>query len=274
MKELLLTIILLCGVVSCAYAKSRYISLAPSTTEILFALGLDDEIVGVSSYCNYPPKAKHKEQVGTFSSPNIEKIVSLKPDHIFCTGLEQAQTVSALKRLGLKVYVADPTTVSQILSSIKDIGNITGKTKEANALVESMQKEIDVMSAKVNTIPLQKRPKVFVEIWHDPLSTAGKGSFVDELVTLAGGINIASDTKIPYSIFSPEEVIKRNPDCIIVTYMVDGSPVRSMESRFGWSGIAAVKSGRVYADIDSDILLRPGPRVIQGLKELNKRLYP
>jgi len=254
--------------------KPRYISLAPSTTEILFALGLNDEIVGVSSYCNYPPEAKKKEKVGNFSQPNIEKIVFLKPVYIFCTGLEQAPIISSLRRLGLKVYVADPSSISQILSSIKDIGKITGKTKEAESLTEKMRKDIEEISLKVKVIPPEKRQKVFLEIWHDPLSTAGIGSFVDELITLAGGINIASDTKRAYSIFSPEEVIKRNPDCIIIAYMASGNAAKSMAARFGWSDVAAIKNNRVYADIDSDLLLRPGPRVVEALKEIHRRLYP
>lgn len=259
---------------SAPHGKPRYISLAPSTTEILFSLGLGDNIVGVSSYCNYPPEAKNKEKVGNFSQPNIEKIVSLKADYIFCTGLEQAPVISSLKRLGLKVYVADPSTISQILSSIIDIGNITGKAKEARSLTEKMREGIEEISLKVKSIPAEKRLKVFLEIWHDPLTTAGKGSFVDELITLAGGINIASDTKRAYSIFSPEEVIKRDPDCIIVAYMAGGNAVKSMERRFGWSDVSAVKNRRVWADIDSDLLLRPGPRVVDGLKEIYKRLYP
>ena len=269
-----LVLIFCLGVCQAESRKPRYISLAPSTTEILFALGLDDEIVGVSSYCNYPLEAKNKEKVGNFSQPNIEKILSLKPDYIFCTGLEQAPIISSLRRLGLKVYVADPSTISQLLSSIKEIGNITGKTKEAESLTEKMRKDIEEISLKVKAIPPEKRQKVFLEIWHDPLSTSGKGSFVDELITLAGGINIAGDTLRAYSIFSPEEVIKRNPDCIIIAYMVSGNAAKSMAARFGWSGVAAIKNNRVYADINSDILLRPGPRVVQALEEIHRKLYP
>jgi iron complex transport system substrate-binding protein len=106
------------------------------------------------------------------------------------------------------------------------------------------------------------------------LTTAGKGSFIDELIALAGGVNIARDTKRPYSIFSPEEVIKRNPDCIILTYMDKEMPLKSVGGRFGWKQISAVKNSRLYNDIGSDLLLRPGPRLVQGLKEMHRRLYP
>ena len=253
--------------------KQRYISLAPSTTEILFALGLDKEIAGVSSYCNYPPKAKTKKSVGNFSNPNIEKILSLKPDYIFCTGLEQAPIVTELKRLGLKVYISDPRNIKELFESIRDIGRITQKDKEAENLIRDMQTQIDDITSLVKLIPENRRLKVFIEIFDDPLTTAGRGTFIDEIITMAGGINIAGDTKRAYTIFSQEEVIKRNPDCIIIAYMGRKNPAKLMLERFAWDSISAVKNNRLYNDIDPDTLLRPGPRVILGLKEIYARLY-
>jgi len=281
MKKLFLIIILiLLGEIPVAFGDGsrpsppRYISLAPSTTEILFALGLDDEIVGVSSYCNYPQRAKNKEKVGGFSHANIEKILSLKPDYIFCTGLEQTPIIAELKRQSLKVYVSDPKNMDELFNSIRDIGRIAGKEESAKTLIRNMEQEIEEVVSKVKLIPDDRRPKVFIEIWHDPLTTVGKGSFIDELITLAGGINIAYDTKRPFSIFSPEQVIRRNPDCIIITYMNKEKPSKLLGKRFGWSQIKAVKNNRLYNDINPDILLRPGPRMAQGLKEIYKRLYP
>jgi len=254
--------------------QSRYISLAPSTTEILFALGLDDEIVGVSSYCNYPAQAKTKVKVGDFSHPNMEKIFSLKPDYIFCTGLEQAPIIFELKRLNFNVYVADPISMDELFNSINDIGRITDRPKEAAELIKRMKDDIKAVSSKAKLIPRGKKVKVFIEIWHEPLMTAGKGSFVDELITLAGGINIAHDIERPYSNFSAEKVLNLNPDCIIMAYMDKESPLKLIESRFGWKDIDAVKNKRVFNDINPDILLRPGPRITEGLKEIYKRLYP
>jgi iron complex transport system substrate-binding protein len=276
MKKIFLIIILIfLGIASLeSHETAKYISLAPSTTEILFALGLDEEIVGVSSYCNYPKKAKSKQNIGEFSHPNIEKILVLKPDYIFCTGLEQAPIISELKRQNLKVYVSDPKDMKELLNSIRDIGKITGKEKTAENLIRNMEQEIEEITSRVKLIPKDKRPKVFIEIWHDPLTTGGRGSFIDELITLAGGINIAYDTKRPFSIFSPEEVIRRNPDCIILTYMDKERPSRLLRKRLGWSQITAVKNNRLYNDINPDLLLRPGPRLVQGLKEIYKRLYP
>jgi len=254
--------------------RPRYISLAPSTTEILFALGLDEEIVGVSSFCDYPPQAKSKEKAGSFSEPNIEKIISLKPDYVFCTALEQAPVIDKLKRLNLKVYVADPKNMQGLFKTIIDIGKITNRDYNAETLVKNINQDFDQISEKVKLVPQEKRPKVFIEIWHGPLTTAGAGSFIDELIGFAGGINIASDTKRPYSIFSAEAVIQRNPDCIIIAYMDKEGPIKLIEQRLGWNGIAAVKNNRIYNDINPDILLRPGPRIGQALKEIHQRLYP
>lgn len=252
----------------------RYISLAPSTTEILFALGLDKEIVGISTFCNHPAETEKKARVGDFSHPNIEKIISLKPDYIFCTGLEQAPAVSQLKRFKLNVFVCDPVTIDELMASISEMGIITGRVAEAQRLTARMKTDIEEVRSRVRLIPPEKKVKVFVEIWHQPLMTAGKGSLVDELVLLAGGINISHDIERPYSNFSAEKVVSLDPDCIIMTYMDKEPPLRMLESRFGWDTVKAVKSGRVYNDINPDILLRPGPRTTEGLKELFKRFYP
>jgi len=274
MKKIILLSLFILLLVDYALAATRYISLAPSTTEILFALGLDDEIVGVSAYCNYPEQVKNKINVGSFSSPSIERIISLNPDYIFCTGLEQAPVVAQLRQLNFNVYVADPVSVKELFKTIEEIGQITHKTKEASLLIEKMNGEIEEVVSKVKLIPQQKRVKVFVEIWHEPLMTAAKGSVVDELVNLAGGINIAHELKRPYCNFSAENVISLNPQCIILAYMDSEAPLKLVQQRFGWDKIEAVKNGQVFNDIDPDTLLRPGPRITKALAEIYKRLYP
>jgi iron complex transport system substrate-binding protein len=251
----------------------RLLSLAPATTEILFALGLDKEIVGVSSYCDYPPEAKNKEKLGTFSDPNIEKILFLKPDRVFCADQEQAPVKERLEKLGLNVYVSAPKNILELFESIQEIGNLVNRRKEARALILQMQKELDSIAFSLRSLPRDKRLKVFIEIWHDPLMTAGKSSFVDDIITLAGGLNIAHETRRPYSIYSPEEVIKRNPECIIVAYMDKEPSLLRLQKRSGWQTISAVKNKRVYSDISPDWLLRPGPRAVLGIKEIWKRLY-
>ncbi len=259
-----------------AHAEQRHlriISLTPATTEILYALGLGNEIVGVSSFCNYPKEAQSKEKVGTFSQVNIEKIISLKPDIIFCAGLEQAPIISELRNLKLKVFVCDPSNFEELIASITEIAKITDKDKEGQDLVKQIRVGLDSIKNRVDAIPLSNRPKVFIEIWHDPLMSVGKGSLVDNLITLAGGINVSGNMNRPYSLFSPEQVLKLNPDVIILAYMTNESPANILFHRLGWSDINAVKNNRVFNDINPDILLRPSPRLIEGLKEIYKRLY-
>lgn len=260
--------------ISTEIKKQRIVSLAPSTTEILFALGLDSEIVGVSSFCDYPLKAQEKEKVGTFSHPNIEKILSLKPDIIFCTGLEQAPIIRKLRQLKLEVYVSDPSNVDDLFDSITEMAALTNREKKAENLIEEMRRGIARIKSRVKSIPEKDKPRVFVEFWNNPLMTPGRGSFIDELITLAGGANIAYDTERPYSYFSPEQVLNRDPDCIIVAYMVNEDASKAISERLGWKEIAAVKNNRIYNDIDPNILLRPGPRLVEALTQLHKRLYP
>ena len=254
--------------------KQRVISLTPATTEILFSLGLDEEIVGVTTFCNFPSKALSKERVGTFSQPDIEKIIHLKPDIIFATGLEQVPVVAKLRQLRLKVYVSDPSNIKELFTSIKEIGELTRREKEALDLIEQMNVAIEQVKNKVDLVGRDGRPKVFIEIWHDPLMSAGRGSFVDELISLAGGVNIAHNLPRAYSYFSPEQVIKLNPDCIILGYMGKEKAQNIIKNRLGWSSVKAVKNDRIYNDINPDLFLRPGPRLVKGLQEIHKKLYP
>ena len=140
--------------------------------------------------------------------------------------------------------------------------------------VTEMKKEINGLTARRKTNRAKAKPKVFIEIWNDPLLTVGNESFINELILIAGGRNIADDVRRAYVHFSSEEVIYRNPDCIILTYMSKRMPLEALKSRLGWQGIAAIRKNRVYNDIDSDTLVRPGPRLIEGLKELERRFYP
>jgi iron complex transport system substrate-binding protein len=254
--------------------KLRIISLAPSTTEILFALGLDKEIVGVSTFCNYPPQVMYKEKIGTFSQPNIEKIVALKPDIIFCTGLEQAPALKTLKDLHLNVHLSDPKNINELFDSIMHIAIITGRRKQGEILIQETKSRLAEINSKIEKIPANKRPKIFLEIWNEPLITAAKNSFVDELIAIAGGRNIAHDLRKPYTYISPEYVISRNPDIIIIAYMNNEAFPNTINKRLGWGQISAVKNKRVYDNIKADLLLRPSIRVADAVNALAKHFYP
>lgn len=252
----------------------RIISAAPNVTEILFALGLEENIVGISTHCNYPPETRAKTKIGSFSRPNIERIISLKPDIVFVTGLEQDAVSQKLIKLGIKTRTIYPTTIHELFSAIEQIGRLTDRQKNADILIYTMKHRIDAVRKKVAALPEEKKVKLLIEIMVDPLIVAGKKSFVGELGEIAGGNNIAYDTERAYSKFSPELVIRRNPDCIILGYMFkEEGVVESMNKRLGWSNINAVKNGAIFNDIDPDILLRPGPRAADAVEEIYKRLY-
>ncbi|MFA5008505.1 MAG: cobalamin-binding protein [Candidatus Omnitrophota bacterium] len=270
----LFLIFLLVGGYSFPAKGLRIISLAPATTEILFALGLDKEIIGVSEFCNYPSQARAKEKIGTFSQPNIEKILSFKPDLIFCTGLEQAQVIAKLRQLNLNIFVSDPKNINELFRSIEEIGRLTNREKEAEKLIVHMKTRIEKINSRVLKIPEDKKQKIFIEIWYNPLTTVGSGSFINELIKLSGGVNITSDIKRAYASVAQEVVLKRDPDYIILAYMGNLSPVEQVMARPGWSNITAVKNKHVYNDINPDSLLRPGPRVVDALEELHKKMYP
>ncbi len=272
-----LAALILCGCSAQEKAQSpglRIISCAPSITEILYALGLDKEVVGVSQHCNYPPGVASKVKIGTFSRPNIEKIIDLRPDIIFLTGLEQDAVASQIKSLGSKTVTIYPKGVEDLYRDIKKIGALTGTGGAADSLVNNMKQRIESVRQKVLVLPADSRKRILFEIMDDPLIVAGKDSFVGQLGTIAGGVNIAYDTDRDYTRFSPELIIKRNPDCIILGYMFKAKGVvKKIQKRLGWSGINAVKAGAIFNDINPDILLRPGPRAPQAIEEIYKRLY-
>jgi iron complex transport system substrate-binding protein len=271
LKTLFLGIILFSST-SLFSAPLRIVSLAPATTEILFALGLENEIVGVSTLCNYPPSALKKPKIGTFSEPNIEVIMNLKPDLIFATDLEQDFIVQKLRKLGFKVHQSSPANFRELIQSISAIGALTHRDKEAQRLTAQMKKRIQKVQASVAKVPVAQRPTVFFELWYEPLMTAAEGSFVDELITLAGGKNIAGKLPRPYCYYSPEQVILKNPDWIVIGNMQKEESVTFLEKRFHWQAVNAVRKHQIVTSINPDLLLRPTPRLVEGLEALAAKI--
>jgi len=251
----------------------RIISLAPSNTEILFALGLDEEIVGITDYCDYPPeKIAQKEKIGGFATPNFEKIVSLNPDIVFATSGVQKQAIERLEELGVKIYILEAETMENLLIEIKNIGKLTGKSQQAQELIAAMEKRIKAVKEKLSNIPEDQKPKVFLEIWHDPLWTAPKKTLIYQVIELAGGkhaITIEGDWNQVTTV-DPESVIDANPDVILLAF--ENSDPISVYELAGWSAVSAVKNKRVF-QIDPDIISRPGPRIIDALEQIAKILY-
>lgn len=244
----------------------RIVSLIPSTTEIAFALGIGDRIVGVTTNDDYPPEVKEIEKVGDINV-NVEKVVGLKPDLVLASPLN-GETVEKLRSLGLTVLSVDAQSLEGVYESIRRVAKATGAVKEADQLIAKMEKEKEQVVQKVASIPEEERLKVWVEVDPTPF-TVGGDTFLNELITLAGGRNVAAEMK-GWPQVSGEKVIKWNPDVILTTY---GKADKSVASRPGWDRIAAVKANRIHS-LNPDWTTLPGPRVTKGLKQIAQILYP
>jgi len=251
------------------------ISLAPSNTEILFALRLGDRVMAVSEYCNYPLEAQNKIKIGGFSTVNIEKVVSLKPDLVLATGGVQEAVVEELGRLGLTVIALNAKSIEDVFENIRLVGKAAGQLEAARELTTKLEQRTKAVTDKAKDLPDSQRPRVFYEIQYEPLMTAGPGTFIDNLIHLAGGVNIASDAAAKYPVYNLETLIERNPEVIIIS-LGHGSIAASVEavkSRKRWQIIDAVKNNRVYG-INADLVSRPGPRIVDGIEEMARFIHP
>jgi len=259
----------------------RIVSLAPSNTEILFALGLGSKVVGVTKFCDYPPEVPEKVKngdiavIGGFADPSIERIIALNPDLVLAASSLQEKVVKDLEEKGIAVIALNPKKVDQILADIILVGRASGKLEEAENLTDHMRQLIDTVISKGENATY--RPRVYYEVWYEPLYTIGPGTWQNELIEMAGGVNIFADAKEAYPIVSAEAVIERNPEIIVVKIGYMGSAQSAIwedfEKRPGWIAISAVKNGRIY-EIDENTVVRSGPRIVQGLQQLAKFIHP
>ncbi|MEM2896093.1 MAG: cobalamin-binding protein [Candidatus Bathyarchaeia archaeon] len=257
----------------------KIVSLAPSNTEILFALGLGNNVVGVTSYCDYPPEVIEKVNnqeiaiIGGYIDPDVEKIIALDPDLVVADGENvQGSVVETLEGYGFTVIGLDPKNVSQIIQDIILVGEATGKKLEAENLADELNQRIDEVVNKVEGI--EHKPRVYYELWYDPLASIGPGTWIHELIGIAGGENIFSDAPTPYPLISPEAVIQRDPEIIVIPLGYMGGAAKSeIKARPGWNSIEAVKNDRIH-EIDESLVYRPGPRIVDGLEELAKIIHP
>jgi iron complex transport system substrate-binding protein len=254
----------------------RIVSLAPSITEQLFAVGAGDRIVGVTLYDNYPPQVRRLERVGGYvaKSLSVEKILSLRPDLVLARGEIQRGVIEALERLRLPVVALEPSTFDEVYATLTLLGRLTDQARQAARVVADMQRRVARVRHKVAAIPPPRRVSVFYKGYVEPLLTAGPSTFIGRMIDLAGGINIFADLTERYPQISAEEVLRRNPD-IILEPASNGTPLGSEPAlqRPGWRHLAAVQHGRVYL-LDDDLVSRPGPRLAEALEEIAAMLYP
>lgn len=246
----------------------RIIALAPSHTEVLFAIGAGDKIVGVDSFSDYPAEAADLPDVGGVLDPNLELMVELEPD-LFLSISGAEEIANSLAERGIPALIIQPETFEEVLDSIMLTGSIAGVPEAAAQLVASMEARV---AAVEEAVAGADEVRVFYEVWHDPLMTVGPGGFIDDLIALAGGKNVGGELPSAWSEISLETVVAADPEIIITTFVESRDQLLAGE-RPGWSGMAAVKAGRVMV-IDEDLISRTGPRLVDGLEELARAIHP
>lgn len=254
----------------------RIVSLAPSNTEILFAIGAGSQVAGRDDFSDYPEEAKSVQSIGsTYGDLNTEAIVALKPDLVLAAGITTPEQVKTLEDLGLTVYLlGNPSDFPGLYDNISIVGQLTGREKEASALNDTLVARVNAVTGKL--LGSGQRPKVFYEVdGADPTKpwTTGPGTFIATMMALAGGNNVGSVLSDQFAQISSEELIKQNPEFIILGDTAFGVTVESIGQRPGWAQMAAVQNKQVYA-FDDNLASRPGPRLVDGLEQMAKIINP
>ncbi|MDK2974388.1 MAG: hypothetical protein PWP08_759 [Methanofollis sp.] len=254
----------------------RIISLAPSNTEILYDLGLDDRIVGVTDYCNYPPEAEKVDRVGGYSTPNLEKVIAKKPDLVVCSFGNTDEAIKRLRDLGLTVIATNPTDLSGVMDDVVMLGKATGTEDRADEIVADMQTRIEHVTDRTSAV--DERPSAVHIVWYDPIWVSGSETYQDTLLELAGARNAFPEIK-GWGIVNLEKFIITDPDVIIVNSGT-GMGEEGVDIIYNWildeprlKNMTAVKNNRVYL-IDSDIIDRPTPRLVDALEVLAVDIHP
>ena len=251
---------------------SRVIALAPSITEIVFALGREKRLAGVTQYSDYPREALSLPKVGTYIHLDLERIVALKPD--LCIAVKDGNpkaTVDRMVDLGIPVFAVNPMNLDSVMKAVTQIGMLLNAEAEALAVTRDMTERVDRVQTLVARTP--ERPKVFFQIGISPIVSAGPGTFIHQLIVLAGGRNLAQGPAA-YPRFSREEVLMLDPDVMVITSMARMEVFEEVKAEWStWPGMSAVKTGRIHI-VDSNILDRPTPRMVDGLELLARLIHP
>ncbi len=250
----------------------RIVALAPSLTEILYALGLGERVVGVTAFSDYPPQASHKPKVGSYARVNVEQVLSLNPDLVLATkDGNKPRTVRLLERAGIPIFVVNPRNVRQALETISSVAAICGAAEAGRRLEAGLRKRMEAVQHTIQGLAL---PLVFLQINIQPIMSVNRNTFHHDVIRLAGGKNMTADAVMTYPRIGIEEVIRRKPEVIIISSMERGG--RFLQARtewLKWPAVPAARHGRVYL-MDSDLLDRPSPRLIQGLEIMARLLHP
>ncbi len=262
--------------VTLAAPAQKVVSMAPSNTEILYAVGAGSQVIGRDEFSNYPEAATAVQSVGgSMGDYNFEQIVSLKPDLVLAAEINTPEQVKALEDLGVTVYyLKNPTDMEGMYTNLLLVGQLTGRTGEATALVDSLKQRVAAAQAKVANATA--KPKVFYELDGSDAAkpwTAGTGTFIDQLISMAGGENVAAALDGAYGQLSQEALLVANPDIILLGDAAYGTTAELVSARAGWETIKAVQSGQIVP-FNDDTASRPGPRLVDALEELVRILHP
>lgn len=249
----------------------RIVSLAPNVTELIYALGAEENLIGVSRFCNYPPQAKEKPQLAGFSDSevNLEAIVSVQPDLVIATPTRITPLVGKFENLDIPFYAFSPENILDLLGGIKQLGVLLRHESQADSLINRLKREISEMQQARSHFSARS---VFLEISATPLTTATNLSFVGQILMIAGGLNISGDLKGEYPQVNPEFILENDPETIIIAH--PETTIEEIKARPGWSQLQAVKNGRICVDLNQDVIFRAGPRLSQGITEFYRCLYP
>ncbi len=250
----------------------RIVSLAPSITEILFALGLEDRVVGVTEFSNYPPEAAAKPRVGSYVRLNAERILDLTPDLAVGTvDGNRLDLVRLLEDAGVAVYAVNPRSAGDVIRTVAGLGAVCGAGEQGRALARELRSRLERVKERTRA---SRNPRVFLQINVQPIMSVNQNTLHHDVIRLAGGENITADHAVPYPRLSLEEVLTQEPDVILISSMERGGAFEeARQAWYQWGTIPAVRNGRVHL-IDSDLIDRPSPRVIQGIEAVARLLHP
>lgn len=246
---------------------ARIVSLAPSNTEIVAALGLLDRLVGVTSFDDYPPEVTEIAVIGDFAGPNLEAVAAAEPDLVLATTGVQADVITQLEDLGATVVAVDPTDLEGLFVSIEMVGIATGAEEAATDLTASMRADLDALTGAIGDA---EPVTCFIEIAQDPLFTAGSGTLLDDLISAAGGVNVVTESG--WVAYSLEQLVTDDPEVYMATLGSMSNP-SDLQQRPGYSGLTAVNTGRVHV-LEDNLVSRPGPRIVEGVRLIAEALHP
>ncbi len=273
--KIILSCVVLLGICFQVWAedKIKVVSLSPNLTELIFHIGKGDCIVGRSSACDYPEAVKKIPVAGKFGVPSMEVIARMKPDYVISSGIKDDGVRKSIEGLGIKFLLLPNETIDEYYLAVSELGKALDCQKEAEKEIQRVRNIIMEEKKITEGIPLEKRPRIYLEVWDNPLMTVGKKSFVNDLISASGGINVAGEQDIGYLKCSREWVILTKPEVIVAPAMGKFAGAE-IKKRQGWNGIPAVKNSRIYSGMDESVIYRLGPRMTEALKLFRKCFYP